>query len=468
EEDPATNPVEAATGGAEKPAEEQAKDEQEAKKQQDQADLKSEVDGYLNAWFRFRKVGSDQDNDFYGDLYINYTHRGDNIIRARANARVYWDFGGNQQPNDPLRGFWDSFNSDVQARVFEAWVEWDRAKDDKLKVRVGRMYIEEGTYLQFDGAQVDVGLSKWVQGMDFSVLAGVPVLVSERSRSGDWLAGFVLRHRVNPNTRWRFEYYHLSQNFDGINDPITDPINQPVTLPAGRNKDDLFGFSFWHRQGKSLNFFGRFTILQEDPNELHLRGKWQSDDFRWNAIVEWYQIYTRLVNVANEISPFVPMLGSLEPFWRLSVRGTWQDFEHWIVRAGYTRRELHDSRDEGQFNHTYNSYFASGTYLGLAEGKLDLTLITTGYDTNADRSIFVLGGNADWRFAPKWSLNAGIDYSLWKYDFMAALERENVWSAWLEARFRPEKKWSLWSRLLVQEDDFDSWITLIVAAKMRF
>ena len=109
---------------------------------------------------------------------------------------------------------------------------------------------------------------------------------------------------------------------NGINDPIIDPINQPFSIPEQQLEDDLLGFSLWHHFRPDTRFFGRFTLLNGDPNELHFRLRYFTVDNLWTLVVEWYQLFERLTNVVNDLTPYVPLLGSYEPFYRISARVT--------------------------------------------------------------------------------------------------------------------------------------------------
>ena len=89
----------------------------------------------------------------------------------------------------------------------------------------------------------------------------------------------------------------MSQYFRGINDPVVDPITDPVSYPAQTLNDDLFGLSIWQPFGKQARIFARFTLLNGDANELHLRFRWFTKDGGWVVLAEWYQLFQRLFNV---------------------------------------------------------------------------------------------------------------------------------------------------------------------------
>jgi len=304
------------------------------------------VEGYLRQDVRYRHVNSEDDLDLYTLIYGDARRGGDVPIHVRVNGRLVADAAGNQAPGDLLRDIWDSFGGDVQFRLYEAFAETSKLFGAPLSVRAGRQFLDEGLYIHFDGGRVDYDLDKLLAGASATAVFGVPVKFGEPSRSDSWLAGLILRGKLTDRTRARIEYYHVSEFFDGINDPVVDPLHQPESFPAQHLDDDYLGLTIWHRLMENLRGYVRFTLLNGDANELHIRLRWFTPDGRWTVVAEWYQLFNRLRNVTNDLTPFVPMLGSYEAFYRAGVRATYRPDEHWIFQAGLSHRELNDESDE--------------------------------------------------------------------------------------------------------------------------
>jgi hypothetical protein len=433
-----------------------------------QGGLDLEIGGYVRGKLEARWADSDSDLDLRTDVLLDAIHRGEDMsIRARLNGSAHWDVSGDQDRGDVLYDYWDTFDSELRARLYELFVEADGLLDGAVKLRLGRQFFQEAVPLHFDGLRADVDLGEAVEGLDLSVLGGLIVYHDERSRNGDWLAGLAARYRAGKATTIRFEYYHVAEEFDGINDTVVDPALQTYRLDDENLDDDYFGLSVWHAIDRRFRLYGRSTLLNGDFNELQLRGRYTSEDGVWGATLEFYEMFERLRNVTNDLSPYVPLLGTYEPFWRLGGRVEFRPDDAWLFQAGYTRRELEDDDDEGPFNHTFDHYFATATAFGLVRPGLDLSLIMNGYESDRN-DTFALGGSADYEATKELTVSAGVDYALFKYDFLQDTEREDVWSYWLDARWRVAEKTDLRGRLSLTDDDFETYVTLEVSVTVRF
>lgn len=429
-------------------------------------DLAWEIEGYLSLWGEFRWVDGESGTNLFLDVVTDARRGGDVPIHARVNGRMIVNLG-DAESGDWLYDTWDTFDSEVQVRMYEAYVEGERMADGLLGLRGGRMFLNEGIWLHFDGLRADLDFEGDLDDLKVSVLGGIPVKFGEDSRNESWLAGLVAHYKLAASTRLRFEYYHVSEYFDGINDPVVDPPQQPVSVPSERIEDDYLGLTAWHTIGRKTSLFGRFTLLNGDANEIHLRARWRTEDGLWLVIGEYYQLFGRLNNVTNDLSPYVPMLGSYEPFLRLSLTATRRISELWVLQLGLSHRELLDEDDEGQYNHEYNQGTLSATRLGLLDGKLDATLLGQGYSASGD-DFAVLAGHVDYRLDEKWVLRGGIDYSYYKYDYLLDTEHENVWTYSVEGRYKINPRTTARARLAVSDDRFETWTTLDLRISLRF
>jgi hypothetical protein len=436
-----------------------------------ESELKWEIEGYLYEQLQYENASgeaSDDDLDSRTGVLFDAI-RGEKGWHVRVNAMLHWDLVGDSGPDDPLRDFWDSFDGDAQARLYEAYVDLPRfGSEDQYLLRLGRQYLEEEIFLQFDGGRLDIDLGQSVDGLNFSVVGGVPVYFPEESRDGDWIVGVVARGKVGEKTRARVSYYHVSQNFEGINDPVVDPGSQAFYVPAGQVDDDLLAFSLWHDISKSLRFYGLFDFLEWDPNELQLQLRWFSDDTRWTVTAQYDQLFERLVNVANEISPYVPLLGSYEPFLLGGLRANYRPSDDWVFIGGVSYRALEDDTDEGTFNHEYWQYQAGATRLGLLLEQLDATLTLNGYSSDVGPDVFALTGNVDYRVNTRVSVAAGIDYAYYKYNVQQGTEQDNVWTYYVNVEWEIRPKMDLDAGISVDVDDLFTYTQFTLRFTVRF
>jgi len=434
--------------------------------QEAQDGLEWAIDGYLMADVRYRNASGENDLDFWLHSYVDGWKKtaSGTTWAFRFNARLFWRVTSRRQPTDFTFNYWDTFSGALQARFYEVYAQARDLAKGRVDLTVGRMFLQEGVYFHIDGGRVDF---KWKKAT-ITLAGGVPVRLSGTSVDSNWMVGLIFRAPVAKRTRIRFSYYHVDESFPGINFPQVDPINQPVSIPPGRVTDDYFGFSVWHYFYTNLPFFARFTLLNGRANELHLRLRWFTKDGKWSVFTEWYQLFERLNNVTNDLSPYVPMMGSFDPFFRLTGRAIWRPNDEWIVNAGLAWRQLSNTSDEGRFNHTYLNYTFTVTRVGLMKDKLDLTLSSVGYNSTRTNDIFVITGSAVYKLSDVVELSGGLDYSLFKYFYFNNTERENVWTFWLRARWKPEKDWRVDGGISVDDDRFTTYTTLYVRVTMRF
>ncbi|MEE8107460.1 MAG: hypothetical protein V3T86_18145 [Planctomycetota bacterium] len=428
--------------------------------------LEWEVEGYLNNRWRYQNADGENKFIWFLDLAADFVHKGGDLPgRVRVNGRLVAQSGSDV--GDLLYNTWDTFSGAVNGRLYELYVQTE--SKGNVNGRLGRMFYEEGTWMHFDGGRLDLDLKDTSPGLQAYLVGGVPVRFGDNNnRNGNWLVGGVFKGQIEtPRTRWRLEYLHISEEFEGINDPVVDPVSQPVSLPAEQFDDDWMGATIWHRtEDKRLSLFGRLSTLNWQLNELHLRGRWRTDDGKWTVLGEWYQMFERLIDVVNDLTPYVPMLGSYEPFGRLTGRVTYRD-PKWIAQAGLSYRTLLDDGIESLFNHEYVNYYFTFTRLDLEQGKLDATFTATGYSTDQNETHAV-GGSLDYRLQVDLTLSTGLDYSLWKYDYFRDTEHEDVWSFWFRTQWKFKQNTTVEGFVEIDDDRFATYTTLGLRVTLRF
>jgi hypothetical protein len=432
-----------------------------------EAEAGYQLDGYVKQWLSFRQSGSEDDLDSYTNLVADLVVPGEIRIRGHVNGRLIADLGGRQDADDLFHGYWDTRGGDVHARVYEVYVAAEGLAGGLLDATIGRQFLEEGIWFHFDGLRADLDLGRTYDGLEATCVLGIPVTFDEGNRSGNWLGGLIVKARLSPETRLRLEYYHVAEEFDGINDPIDYPSYQPDKVSGGHVDDDLIGLSGWHRIGKTMRAYGRFTLLNGDPNEFHLRGHWNSENGIWATTLEYFQLFERLRGVTNDLSPFVPLLGNYEPYSRISGRVNFRPDDEWLIQAGYSHRMLSDDDDEGTFNHEYDHFYAGVTAMGVIAPRLDASLLLSGYDSPSD-DVLAHGGSLDYQVSDDVRVSGGIDYAFYKYDWYEDTEREDVWTYSLDAHWKYSKTVKFRARLSIDDDEDNTYTTFNVSVTVRF
>lgn len=427
-----------------------------------------EIEGYLTTRVRFESAAGDNVLRLFVDLNADAHHKGKLPYTVRVNGRAGWTVTEKPDPDSYVYGVWDTFGGSLNGVLYEVFVRFPDIINKKSRITLGRQFLDEGVYLQFDGARLDLGLDHLAPNLVVSVYGGAGVDWGEQNGTEHWLVGVLGKGSIPQwKTRWRLQYLFVNQFFEGINDPPVDPGVDYAVYPAQTLEDHLVGVSVWQPFGESTRFFGRFTLLNGDANELHLRLRWTNRDGRWTALAEWYQLFQRLFNVTNDLTPYVPLLGSLEPFFRATVRATWRPRPDLVLEAGGAWRVLEDERDEGEFNREWFNYYATFTWLEVWKDKVDLTVSASGYD-NSGSTQQVITGNLDVRLQEKLLLSLGLDYALYKYDWFSNSERENVWTYRGELQWDPSKSLRGVLGLYIDDDRVTTWTYFVARLTWRF
>jgi len=427
-----------------------------------------DIDGYLTSRLIYENAADENVWRFFLDLNTDIHSRGKVPFTVRVNGRMAWTISDQPQPQDLLYGVWDTFDGRLEGVLYELFIAFPEIINKESRAVVGRQFIEEGVYLQFDGGRLDLGLNNVSPGLVVSVYGGAGVEWGESGGDSHWLVGALAKGSIPKwKTRWRLQYLHVNQYFAGINDPSVGPGVDPVVYPEETLEDDLFGVTIWQPFGKRTRFFGRFTVLNGYANELNLRLRWQNKNGTWTVLGEWYQLFQRLFNVTNDLTPYVPMLGSFEPFFRATARATWRPRPDIVVELGAAWRVLENSEDEGVFNHEWFNYYVTFTWIELVKEKLDLTLSASGYETDGN-SQTVVTSNIDIRLKEKWLLSLGLDYALYKYIWFSNSERENVWTYRGELRWDPKPSLRGVLGLYVDDDRVTTWTYVVAKLTWRF
>ena len=427
-----------------------------------------DIDGYLTSRLIYENAANEDVFRLFVDLNTDIHYRGKVPFMIRVNGRAAWTISDQPDPGDLLYGIWDTFNGNLEAVLYEAFIAFPKLINDKSRLVLGRQFIEEGVYLQYDGGRFDLSLDHLLSDLVLSVYGGAGVEWGHSDGEEHWLVGALAKGSIPQwKTRWRVQYLHVNQYFEGINDPAIGPLVDPVSYPAQTLEDDLFGVTVWQPLTDTARFFGRFTLLNGDANELQLRVRWHSKDGQWVVLVDWYQLFQRLFNVTNDLTPYVPMLGSFDPFFRATAKATWRPQAHLLFELGASWRVLENSEDENTFNHEWFNYYFTWSWLDLVDQKMDLTLTASGYDTSGNTQ-HVITSSLDYRIKENLLLSLGLDYALYKYIWFDNSERENVWTYRGELRWEPKPSLRAVFGVYVDDDRVTTWTYLVAKLVWKF
>lgn len=128
--------------------------------------------------------------------------------------------------------------------------------------------------------------------------------------------------------------------------------------------------------------------------------------------------------------------------------------EHFTLDAGADGRWLRDGDDEGAYNHEFERYFVTPTLQRVPWKGLSLSV--TGEFWNSDEDVWSWGADATHKCTEALKVSLGTFYSLYKYDYYAASERDDVRTIYARVRWKLENNLRLDGGYEYEHSDFDT------------
>jgi hypothetical protein len=377
--------------------------------------------GMVDQRYRFRKSGEDEDQDIYGymDLTTEY------LARSEAERRVFsrlafnlqgsttWDIDSFEgaPPTEggsffPFLDVTNTFSDRFKAFLYEANIEADNLYAFE-KVRLGRQTVYREESVLFDGAYFRT--RRW-KTLSLDFYGGLPAHLYESSASGDGFAGAGIESRPLPGLSVGADYQYIHDNRTDIPDVDADA------------SDHLY------------RFFGRYRFLREwtlgaSASWTGSRDRRQTIDLRYLSETFGLMAHFRATRQngivdfqSNELSPYYYVMGEYAPYYQLQLDLHQPFLEHYALGAGFNIRQLEDSDDSGEFNHSFNNFFLTFETFELWNGMRALIRGDI-WDANGGDETSSLGFELEQSL---WIVRArlGTSYSLYRFDEFTGTERE--------------------------------------------
>lgn len=415
------------------------------------ASASSAVHGSLSTQVRSRSSGKAHDLDAYtllaADLGDAERDRWTARLVGRMSADLDGQSGASQQVFPSIQ---DSHDGAAQFDLYEAFVEGARPFGLPLDARVGRQYeYETPEFAQFDGVRVEsnpIGAKK----LELGALAGVPVRLNEATSIDDQIGAAWAEAKLWKTGRVRADWMHVHQS-----------------EPANDFRSDLYGLALWQTLGKHLSLDGRYTRLESDDRDLRLRSTWDSGDGALTVQASWYRLLQTQRAYADEFDPYFSTLQEFEPYdqWRLLVSKSLGPRVN--VDLGGDLRTLANADDESRLNHDYQRGYATLVIADVGTPGLDLSCTADAWNSDA-QDIQTWGVDATWKANEQWRLSAGSSYSLFEYDVVNDVERDDVRVWYGRVRRKLGTAWTLELQYEYEDADGDDYQQITARAAWRF
>lgn len=410
--------------------------------------------GDVTLRFKGRYTDSDSDSDLYQHLRLRYRREDATGLSGSVHLRVSEDLDG---LDDSAQFFVfdsidDTYDSAVVARLYHAYVNYRTAGGALEQVRAGRQYITAGDVFQVDGAHATFAPSGRASLLRAYLFGGVPTHLFDTSLEGDWIFGAGVSF-----TPWR-----------GASLEISDVYLEDQNNLYGGNTANLLAVEGSQRLSCWGTLRGAYQHLDAEPR----RASVSLDAYlaRYDATLR-AALFTQILNEREQvydIDPYFAILIDQAPYWdaRLSAGKGLTRCLH--LEGGLHTRKLYDQADQGVFNREFVTVYGTLSSKGWPWNSLGLALTGEWWSAEAQEDVFALGFEADWRSGRRWRFTAGTDYSLYRTDFYAAAERYHNYGWYLRTRWQPRACWELDGSVRVDDDDFDTYLTVTLAARYEF
>ena len=178
----------------------------------------------------------------------------------------------------------------------------------------------------------------------------------------------------------------------------------------------------------------QYTRLEERSRDVTARATWREPE--WDLVVQgmFYELLQTQRDYALEFDPYYNTALEYKPYYQARGLVTKGFGEHVTVDGGVEARWLRDAADEGDFNHEFQRYFLTPAVQDLLLKGLSIGL--TGEYWNSDDDIWTWGADVTQKVGKELRVSAGTVFSLYKYDYYAAEERDDVRTLYLRARYK--------------------------------
>ncbi|MEI6809443.1 MAG: hypothetical protein WCN95_12040 [bacterium] len=346
------------------------------------------ISGQSRTVYDYNSAGDYKDSDIYEYIFLRGTDLAWRHVDFYISGKMHRDLDGTSTSlADDLFAGLDDVSLTMDDYLYQAYIEGhDQAK--RLRVRLGRQYVETADSLHIDGGQLMAFENGWLGGR---VYFGRPVSYYS-SVDGDWAGGLSLIGRPWAENQTRLTYVCYHDESVAVDDERYS-LDMRQQLP----------WSLANRlQVSALN--GRFETAGLDlfyaPAESDLDASLGVR--RWGGVM----------GESREYSPLASVLGNREPY--TYVRGTVsKSILPWLyISPGVTLRIVEGSEDLN--NRDYVRYDLA---LACEPDKAWSASVAGEYwDVDHGDRFFGVSGEVRYRHAKIWEISAGAGYFRYVYD----------------------------------------------------
>ncbi|HHT9130563.1 MAG TPA: hypothetical protein ACFYEC_06840, partial [Candidatus Brocadiaceae bacterium] len=348
------------------------------------------VSGNFRTQYQGRWADGQDDHDMYEYLRFKTRNFFNNKVTIAGSGRLSEDLDGHQPKSGAFRDILDTYDSNVNGRIYYLYADIKNPVIDGSNFRVGRQYLYSVETILFDGAKYE----QQIGAIGTYAFGGLRVS-QYKSTYFDTVAGSGVAVSPFMNTRTNLDYVRIIDN---------------------NFTDDEVGLNLWQRIYEDLNVYGRYTLLNTSPKDFLVKLSWDRAEWDANVQVSYYRFLHSLAERSNNISPFYQILGTFKPFDLISLTGYKGLGENLGISGGVDHRSVIDTDDKNTFNRDYNRTFLSFMINNVLLQEFKVTFTAEYWNTEGVDHSSDIGVDLDKKIG-KFDVGGGTSYSLYKYNF---------------------------------------------------
>jgi len=402
--------------------------------------------------FRGRYTDGESDNDLYQYVRVRYRREDAEGWSGNAYIRISEDLDGEGDGDEffVFDSIDDTYGTRVLSRLYSLYANYRSECGVVEQVRIGRQDVTAGDLFHVDG--VHALFRPGAGATRLYAFGGIPSHLYESSVEGDWIVG--VGATFEPWCRAGVE--------------VSDVYIEDASHVYGVEHANLATVQVTQGVYDAGSVRAGFQMLNEDA-----RVAWGSADLYSSRLDATFRgsFRTQISQEkaqAYDIDPYYAILLTLEPYWEATLSVSKDVGRCVTVEAGGQVRRLYDQDDEGDFNHDFSRVWA--TISATDWPAYGWTPAVTGewWRTEDGDDVAAAGFELAWRPSDCFRASAGVDYSLYRTDLYAVDERFDSYGAYVRARWRSSWRWEWDGSLRVEDDDFDTVVTLNLAVRFEF
>ena len=415
--------------------------------------------GYLSLSFRGRSRGSSDDQDLYGYVSLDGGNPEINDLSFHLFGRGTYDLDGDAGLKRNLFGSSsDVFGNSLDLDLYQAYVELRRSWAPEAlgieRVRIGRQQVYGAYSYLMDGGRIDFQEIKEAARMRISIFGGIPELLNDRSRSGDWLAGAEVEMRPFDTTRVEMRYVHAEDrnDFGGT---------------KYRAQDEYASLALWQRIGDNGSVWAEWTTIEARTRGVALRASWEwpkldlsvRGSYRYQNDIE--------KQFTPTYDPYVTVLGTSFAYHNFQIDASKLFGKHFGIDAGFSGRVLDDHSRNAPFNREFGRGWLTLSAYDWPAQNIDIALTGEYWGANDDETASA-GVEVIWRPKKSFRITAGSYYSLYKYDLFIVDERLDATTVFLKLRWNIDDALRVDARYEFETGDEGDFHSVWVGLRWRF